>query len=81
MVMTKKVKSVKFVVWLHNFTDARDDEWMTTFAKSAAEARSKCKDKFDKTRFSIEYVQSVKQFRKDNGRGFPLGRKCDRLPG
>jgi hypothetical protein len=79
--MKAKKRPVKYVVWLSNFTDTRDDEWMTTFARSSAEAEDKCKGKYDTNRFSIDYVMTAKAFRKREGRGFPLGRKCNRLPG
>jgi hypothetical protein len=78
--MAKK-RPIKYVVWLKNFVNTNNDEWMTTFAKSSAEAEAKCTGKFDATRFSFGPIMTVKAFRKANGNRFPLGRKCNRLPG
>lgn len=62
----------KYVVWLYNHTDHRDDEWKVFWAKDASEAIHLTKSVLDPTRFSIAYAVTVKEFRKMNGRAFPL---------
>ena len=63
----KKSRKRKFVVWLNNFTDRRDDEWVSVFAHTPEEAKSKAE--FDDTRFSLGHVMTAKEFRRDMGFG------------
>lgn len=64
----KKTKSVKkahkkqkFVVWLHNYVDGRDDDWKSIYAYSANEAAELVE--FDSSRFSKGAVYTTKEFR------------------
>jgi hypothetical protein len=79
--MAKTKRPVKYVVWLSNMTDHRDDEWFCTFARSSTEAQANAKGKYDESRFLLGHTETVKQFRKFHGKNFPLGRRCNRRPG
>lgn len=52
----------KFVVWLHNKTDRRDDEWVVVRA-SSKRAVEKLDIGFDRSRFSRGPVYTAKEFR------------------
>ena len=60
----------KFVVWLSNRTDHRDDDWMSVWAFSASHARTLANTKgFDKVRFTMGKVVTAKQFKQRMGFG------------
>jgi hypothetical protein len=63
----KKLRKRKFVVWLHNHADSRDDEWVVVWARSPEEARKEAG--FDSSRFSCGNAQTATSFRKENGFG------------
>ena len=67
----KKVtkRRVKFVVWLNNFTDRRDDEWVVVWARERQEAIDRACDEnlFDKRRFALARVLTAKEFRSEVG--------------
>lgn len=56
----------KFVVWLSNMTDKRDDEWVVVWAKSKEEVY-KTRISYDKNRFTIGNVYTALEFRKKTG--------------
>lgn len=51
----------KFIVWLSNHADCRDDETITVLAKDKSEATELAKSKFDSNRFSIKAVLTAKE--------------------
>ena len=70
--MSKKRKT-KYVVWLNNYTDQRDDEWEAVFAHSRKEAQDKVKEKYDRSsRFSVGNCYTIKEFRARYGRNWPV---------
>ena len=66
----KTARKRKYVVWLSNHTDRRDDEWRVVFAKDEAEARDLVV--YPSYRFSIDRIWAIKEFRKFYGRNFPV---------
>lgn len=69
--VVKTLRKTKYVVWLHNHTDSRDDEWRTVWATGGLEAGHLVSG-VDFTRFSISQVMTIKVFRKLYGKGFPV---------
>lgn len=69
--MAGKVRKRKFVVWLNNHTDRRDDEWVVRWAVSAQRARAEVLSErmFDATRFSPGRVLTAAEFFRENGFG------------
>lgn len=61
--MSQKRKK-KFVVWLHNKVDSRDDEWVAVMAKSEKEAvkRVTTEGLYDDLRFDIGVGMPVSEF-------------------
>jgi hypothetical protein len=58
----------KYVLWLHNHTDQRDDEWLVFWAKDDDEAKHKGSElSIDRTRFSRGGVMTAKEFQKKMG--------------
>lgn len=64
-----KIRKRKYVVWLYNHTDRRDDDWVVVYAKSPTVAKKGAKYLYDTNRFSLGHVQTATQFRKENGFG------------
>lgn len=62
----------KFVVWFHNHTSNKDDEWTTVHAKNEEEAIEKALPKMNRSRFSLGRCYPIKEFRKIFGRDWPL---------
>jgi len=56
----------KYVVWLHNHTDAQDDKWVVVWAKNLLEAE-KAEVEFDQCRFARGDVMSAQEFRREMG--------------
>lgn len=56
------MKTKKYGIWLSNHTSRDDDEWVYVRAESAYDA--KLKAVFDESRFSIQDVLPVAEFRK-----------------
>lgn len=65
--VVKKLRRTKYVVWLHNHTDRRDDEWKSVWSTSHIEA-AHLVEGVDFTRFSISHIFTIKEFRKIYGR-------------
>jgi len=69
----KKVakRRVKFVVWLNNFTDRRDDEWVAVWARDRQEAMERAYDEgmYDRHRFGLARVLTATEFRREVGFG------------
>lgn len=63
---TAKPRNKKFVLWLHNKTDDRDDEWLVIWAKTRSQATKK-KVKFNEFRFFRGSVLTAAEFRKETG--------------
>lgn len=61
------MRKKKFVVWLHNHTDLRDDEWVAVWATNADEASENAE--YDSNRFSKGRVLTATEFRKEMGFG------------
>jgi len=62
----------KYVVWLHNKTDRRDDEWLAVWTTSRAKAKQKVEDGdvyYDDSRFFLGDVYTALQFRRMMGFG------------
>lgn len=57
----KKQRKTKYVVWLHNHTDRRDDDWRSVWATSHIEAAHLVKG-VDFNRFSISHTWTIKEF-------------------
>lgn len=64
---TKKPNKRRYVIWLHNFTDERDDEWVKVQAASEEEAKEVAKWKIDTHRFRMGRVYNTKEWRKNFG--------------
>jgi len=64
----KSSRSVKWGIWLKNFTSRKDDEWIYVWAKTQIEAHSKALKQIAKypyvNRFEISNVLLLKDFRK-----------------
>ena len=73
--MKKKNRKRKFVVWLNNHTDRRDDEWVAIWAKTSDEAKKLVAEKMEYdpfknfNRFSLSHVYTAREFRKRMGFG------------
>ncbi|MCR4286049.1 MAG: hypothetical protein NUW00_04110 [Candidatus Kaiserbacteria bacterium] len=67
----KKLRKTKYVVWLHNHTSRKDDEWKTVWAIGCLEAGHEVEG-VDFTRFSISHIWTIKEFRHIYGKGFPV---------
>lgn len=59
----------KFVVWLNNSTDSRDDEWVVVYSHTRAYCKFLVYGKFDETRFSVGRVLTATEFKKKTGFG------------
>lgn len=73
--MSKSRKSVKtpqkkkkFVVWLHNRTDERDDEWLTVYASSKEDVQA-MELSYQEHRFYLGDVYTATEFRERMGFG------------
>lgn len=58
-----------YVVWLHNRTDSRDDEWLKVTASNKKEALKRANHSGSLDRFSLGKVYTVKEFEKEHGKG------------
>jgi hypothetical protein len=56
----------KFVVWLHNRVDDRDDEWIVVWARNLLQAE-KAEVGFDVQRFYRGDTMSAQEFRRKMG--------------
>jgi hypothetical protein len=65
--------SRKFVVWLYNTTDKRDDEWLVIWGSDKSAVLSIAETKYDKTRFTLGDALTVNEFKKEH-KGFPIGK-------
>lgn len=61
----KKNRKKKFVVWLCNFTDSRDDDWVSVWATSKDEAFKNAE--YNSVRFSKGHVFTASEFYKQQG--------------
>jgi hypothetical protein len=63
----KKQKKKKFVVWLQNFTDRRDDSWKPIWAHNEKEAFENVE--FDSSRYSKDSsrVYTAAEFFEEHG--------------
>lgn len=66
-IKTPPVQKRKWVVWLANHVDRKDDEWQSTWAKTAEEAKSNVQGIIDTSRFSVGRVYTIKEFRRFHG--------------
>lgn len=67
-----KIRKRKYVVWLHNKTDERDDEWVTLWATNKEEAMTRVKEKYDSYRFYLGNTYTIKEARDRYGKGWPF---------
>ena len=58
-------RKTKYVVWLYNHTDSRDDDWKSIWADNPKEAFKNVE--YDSFRFSKGPVRTATQFRKEFG--------------
>ena len=73
--MKKRTKSrkTKHVVWLNNHTDSRDDEWKAVWAHDKKEAKKIVGESaYGSHRFSLGNVYTIKEFRREFGRDWPV---------
>jgi len=71
----KKLRRTKHVIWYHNHTDRRDDEWWCVFAKDAFEARQfadTCSPYKYRDNFSMGNIYTIKEAREIYGSGWPF---------
>jgi hypothetical protein len=64
-------RKTKYVGWLRNQTDSRDDEPLVVWARSIEEAEKLVHEKMDTHRFFVRGVYSIKDFRRFYG-NYPL---------
>ena len=57
---TVALRKRKFVIWLNNRVDRRDDEWIRVWATSAEEAEKSIE--FDESRFTRGRVYAADEF-------------------
>jgi hypothetical protein len=66
--MASKIKTLKWGVWLNNFTSRKDDEWKYVWATTYPEAYDKAVQLIKKypyiNRFGVSDVLKIKEFRK-----------------
>jgi len=60
-----KKRKTKYVAWLHNKTDNRDDDWVVMWAYSPIEVMQNVD--YDRFRFTLGKVRTAKQFREEEG--------------
>lgn len=70
--MKRKQHRTKYVVWFHNKTDKRDDEWVCPWAYDKKQAREMATERLDESRFYLGQVYTIKEARARYGAGWPF---------